>query len=435
MRSRLLLRRSATAAGYYGSVLLGVLGTVVAARLLHKDPFSRFAVVLAAASFFQALLDLTVEEAVVKFGFRYQAREQWGRLRTLLVRALAFKLAGAMLGAICLVVLSEFADSVFKSGALGRPLLVAALLPLAAAPESLGGTALVLRGRYDLRAGLLSLSMGLRLVALAIGASHGVTWAIASIVIAQLVSTCVAGLAGLVSVRGFPPAPREPLADDRRSIINFGLQSSIASGVVSFRPTIGTLLLGVVSVPPQPGYFKIAQAPQAGLAAASAPARIILLTEQTRDWEAGARSRVLAGVRRYMLGASALMVVVVPLTWWLMRDLIHIAFGPGYGGAVTAARIVLIAAAVWFVLGWTKSFPVSIGRPKLRILAHGVEMALLIPLVLVLGARDGASGAAVATLVSTLAFAAVWTVLFFRISRSEAARGDDPRAVARAVVG
>src|SRR6266536_5255731 len=154
MRSRLLLRRSATAAGYYGSVLLGVLGTVVAARLLHKDPFSQFAVVLAAASFFQALLDLTVEEAVVKFGFRYQAREQWGRLRTLFVRALAFKLAGAMLGAICLVVLSEFTDSVFKSGALGRPLLVAALLPLAAAPESLGGTALVLRGRYDLRAGL-----------------------------------------------------------------------------------------------------------------------------------------------------------------------------------------------------------------------------------------------------------------------------------------
>jgi O-antigen/teichoic acid export membrane protein len=431
MRSRLLWRRSATALGYYGSVLLGVLGTVVAARLLHKDPFSQFAVVLAAASFFQSLLDLTVEEAVIKFGFRYQAREQWGRLRTLLVRALAFKLGGAVLAAFFLVALAAFADSVFKSSGLGTPLLVSSLLPLAAAPESLGGTALVLHGRYDLRAGLLSLSMALRLGALALGAMHGVTWAIASVVVAQVFASGASGAAGLAAARHFPAAPREPLADDRRAIVSFAIQSSIASSVVSFRPTIGTLLLGIVSKVPQPGYFKIAQAPQLGLAAASAPARIILLTEQTRDWEAGARSRVLAGVRRYMLGTSALMAVVVPFAWWLMPSLVRIAFGPGYGGAVQAARIVLIAAALQFVLSWTKSFPVSIGRPNLRILAHGVETLVLVPLVLVLGARSGASGAAVATLVSTLAFAAVWAVLFARISGSDSAR-DDPRSPARA---
>lgn len=431
MRSRLLWRRSATALGYYGSVLLGVAGTVVAARLLHKDPFSRFVVVLAAASFFQSLLDLTVEEAVVKFGFRYQAREQWGRLRTLLRRALAFKLLGALFAALCVVVLAVFANSVFKAHGLATPLLVSALLPLAAAPESLGATVLVLRGRYDLRAGFLSFSMALRLVALAVGASHGVTWAIASIVVAQVLATVAAGGAGLAALRRFPGSAREPLAEDRSAIISFAAQSSVATGVVSFRPTIGPLLLGIVSQAPQPGYFKIAQAPQLGLAAASAPARIILLTEQTRDWEGGERSRVLAGVRRYMLGASALMAAVVPLAWWLMPQLISTFFGSGYDGAVHAARIVLLAAAVWFVLAWTKSFPVSIGRPNLRILAHGVETAVLVPLVLVLGARSGASGAAVATLVSTLVFAAIWVVLFVRIAAAHAPR-DDAGSVARA---
>ena len=428
MRSRLLWRRSATAFGYYGSVLLGVLGTVVAARLLHKDPFSQFAVVLAAASFFQSLLDLTVEEAVVKFGFRYEAREQWGRLRMLLWRALSFKIVGALLAAICLVVLAVFARAVFGSGYRG-PLLVAALLPLAAAPESLGGTVLVLRGRYDVRAGFLTLSMAMRLVGLAIGASHGVTWAVAAVVIAQACSTAIAGTAGLAALRRFPAAPREPLAEDRRAIVSFAVQSSIATGVISFRPTIGPLLLGIVSQTPQPGYFKIAQAPQLGLAAASAPARIILLTEQTRDWERGARSRVLAGVRRYTLGAAALMAFVTPLAWWLMPHLVRIAFGPGYGGAVHAARIVLLAAALQFALGWTKSLPVSIGRPNLRILAHGVETLLLVPLVLVLGSRSGASGAAIATLVSTLAFVIVWAVLFFRISVSPASRDEPAPAV------
>ena len=45
---------------------------------------------------------------------------------------------------------------------------------------------------------------------------------------------------------------------------------------------------------------------------------------------------------------------------------------PKYTPATDAARVMLFAAAVQLVFGWTKSFPVSIGRPNLRILAHGI---------------------------------------------------------------
>ena len=69
------------------------------------------------------------------------------------------------------------------------------------------------------------------------------------------------------------------------------------------------------------------------------------------------------------------------------------------------------------MLGWTKSFPVSIGKPGLRIVAHGVEIATLLPLVLLLGDRWGATGAAVAVLLATIAFAAAWAVLLFRLRR------------------
>jgi O-antigen/teichoic acid export membrane protein len=123
------------------------------------------------------------------------------------------------------------------------------------------------------------------------------------------------------------------------------------------------------------------------------------------------------------------MAVAVPIFFVAMPFLVKLAFGEEYEGAVTAARIVLVAAAVQLVYGWTKSFPVTIGRPGLRILSHGVETALLLPLVALLGHEWGVTGAAVAVLVSSAAFAAVWTVLLLRIRagvagppESEAAR-------------
>jgi O-antigen/teichoic acid export membrane protein len=76
----------------------------------------------------------------------------------------------------------------------------------------------------------------------------------------------------------------------------------------------------------------------------------------------------------------------------------------------------VIAAAVQLVVGWTKSFPVTIGRPGLRILTHGIETAVVLPLTLVLGYLWGAAGAAAAVLAGMCAFAVIWAVVFARIN-------------------
>jgi O-antigen/teichoic acid export membrane protein len=65
MGPHIVWRRSATAAGIYGSALLGILATVVAARELTRLDFSRFALVFALTGLLQLFLDLTVEEVVV----------------------------------------------------------------------------------------------------------------------------------------------------------------------------------------------------------------------------------------------------------------------------------------------------------------------------------------------------------------------------------
>ena len=149
----------------------GFLGTIVAARVLGVDDFGLFATVIVATGFFQTLLDLTVEEALVKYGFRYATAEEWGRLRRLFARALRFKLAG---GAARGLALARARAVRGLSSSTRRPRLAASargrVLPLVQAPEDVAGAALILRGRYDVRGGLPRSSMALRLAGVAIGA-------------------------------------------------------------------------------------------------------------------------------------------------------------------------------------------------------------------------------------------------------------------------
>jgi O-antigen/teichoic acid export membrane protein len=415
MGSRLLWRRSATAAALYTSAALGILGTVVATRVLGLERFGLFATVMALAGFFQALLDLTVEESLTKYGFRYVEQGRWGRLRWLFRRALQLKLAGGLVAAAALLAVAPVADRLFGGSDLLWPMVVVAALPLAQAPENVAGTALLLRGRYDLRGAFLTVSMALRFAAIAVGAPYGVLPAVVAVVAAQVLATAAVGAAGIAAFRRFPVAAREPLGDDTADVVRFAVRSTLATGIVSLRSTLAPVVLGVVAGTTAVGLFRVAQAPQTGFYSLSSPIRLVLLTEQTRDWERGRPHTVLSGLRRYVVAAGAVMLVAVPVFVWLMPTLVELVFGADYLGAVDAARIVLLAAALQFVLGWTKTLPVSIGRPGLRIVTHGIEAAVLLPLVAVLGAAWGVTGAAVAVLVATCVFAAAWIVVFVRL--------------------
>ena len=152
--------------------------------------------------------------------------------------------------------------------------------------------------------------------------------------------------------------------------------------------------------------------------------RLVLLTEQTRDWEHGRRADVLRGVRQLHAGRARRGGGRGARRFSSRcRGSSGVVFGPEYRPAVDAARIVLVAAAIQLVLGWTKSLPVTIGRPGLRIVTHGIETLVLLPLVAVLGDRWGATGAAVAVLVSTLVFAAIWAVVLVRLRAELRATG------------
>jgi O-antigen/teichoic acid export membrane protein len=136
---------------------------------------------------------------------------------------------------------------------------------------------------------------------------------------------------------------------------------------------------------------------------------------------------VYSTLRRYMLGAGAAMLLVVPPLMLLMPTLIRVVYGPAALPATDAARLFLIVASIQVIWGWTKSFPVSIGRPELRLIAQGAELAVLLPTLVVLGAAYGATGAAAAFVVAAVVLAGVWTVLVSRLRGLEVAEASPGR--------
>jgi O-antigen/teichoic acid export membrane protein len=410
MRSRVLRRRAATAFGIYGAALVGFLATIVAARELSKPDFARFALVFATVGLLQLFVDLTIDEVVVKYGNRYAARQDWGRFRRLFQIGLAVKMAGGAAGTLAVVVAALLAPYIWNVHGLRAPMLVASLIPLIQQPEGMAGAVLLVRNRYDLRGVLLFWSMLLRFVAIVIGVRHGLLWLFAAIVVAQAISSVTVCAVAYAAYRRYPRVERAPLGDDAPEIRRFAVQSTIASGLTSLRTSLPTVLIGIVTSSLQVANFRAAQAPSTAFASLSAPARLVLLAEQTRDVEHGRIDRAYALLRRYIVATTALGIVITPVLWILMPTLIRWVLKAKYVPATNAFRVMLLAAAVQLVFAWTKSFPVSIGRPGLRTVGQIVEIAVLVPAVLVLAHEWGATGAAGGVLAGALALGAFWTV-------------------------
>ena len=410
-----VVRSSVTAGGMYAATVLGILGSIIVLRVLRPDGAGRFSLAVGTAAFFQLLLELTSDEALIKYGFRYAEHGDWGKFHRLVGLMFRFEFFASLVAGLLVAIVGVFSPVLFHAHLL-EPMLLAALLPPLQAIESMAAAALVLRRRYDVRGVFLAFSMTLRLIAIVIGTHYGVTEAVVGIVVAQVVTTVSIAGVGVAALRRFPRAAPAPLEADRKPLLSFVLQSTAGTTLASLRTFAAPLLLGVVRNPAEVGLFRGAQAPLLGFAAFTAPLRLILLTEQTREWERGNTQKVYREIRRYMIGASLLTAaVIVPLefaTPWLVK----LFLGNAYAPATDAVRLVLVAAMIQLVLGWTKSFPVSIGRPGLRVVANAIETATLLPVLVVFGELWGVTGAAAAVLVSTCAFALTWVVLLRRLT-------------------
>ena len=306
MAPRDIRRRAVTAAALYGGTAAGILGTLIAVRVLGPDQFGLFTLALATASFVQLLLDTTVEEAIVKYGFRYSADGGLGTAaRPLPGRAAASSGEAARSPRWSCCSSSRSPTRSSTSPDLTAPLVVAAFIPLAQAPEGIAGASMIVAGRYDLRAIFGGLAdgpparrrRGRGPVRRHVGRRRDPRRADPG--------SCASGYAGhrlfsRAPGRGPDRPPPRPGASCSAS------SSSRASARRSSRCATRSRRSPSASSRPiaQVGYFRAAQAPITGLEALSAPVRLILLTEQTRDVEHGRIAETYRSLRRYVVGAT-----------------------------------------------------------------------------------------------------------------------------------
>jgi O-antigen/teichoic acid export membrane protein len=92
-------------------------------------------------------------------------------------------------------------------------------------------------------------------------------------------------------------------------------------------------------------------------------------------------------------------------------------YQPRYVAASNAFRVMLLASMVQLVFAWTKSFPVSIGRPGLRTAGQVLEIAVLVPAVLLLARSYGATGAALGVLAGAVVLASFWALRLVELRR------------------
>ena len=134
--------------------------------------------------------------------------------------------------------------------------------------------------------------MVLRLVGVAIGAHTALVAAVVGVVVAQVIATASIGVAGWLAFRRFPQRCRRASGEDRRGILALRRsveprdrrRSRCAAG-------LAPLLSSASSPIDQVGYLPERAGAATGFAALSAPARLVMLTEQTRDFERGRQSR------------------------------------------------------------------------------------------------------------------------------------------------
>jgi hypothetical protein len=157
----------------------------------------------------------------------------------------------------------------------------------------------------------------------------------------------------------------------------------------------------------------VAQAPQSGFQTLSAPARMVLLNEQTRDWN-GAINRQCCAACRYSSGAllircartAALIFLPTLIRWIYTSAYVDATLRVCHDCGRRAVRRRL-----------DEVLPVTIGRPGLRS-SHGIETIVVLPLVVVLGA-EWAPPAPPAMLVGMVVFAVIWVFIFLRIEPSD----------------
>jgi O-antigen/teichoic acid export membrane protein len=402
--------------------------TIVVARALGPVGFGEVVLAVSTATLVGALLDLTLEEAVVYHGYRALEAGHFGALRSLIRRSFAIDLAVGVAVALVIVLSAEPLAELVSDGRLDADLLrLAALTGLAVTVNGTTGGMLLVAGRPDLRAWIMAVSNSARLggvlVAVQLGgpAAVVVSYTIAA-VIAATFQAFLAWRIGWSAWRAGGALDGEPVGS--RALISFGFHTSLSKTLAVGHERLIPVLLGSLAGPTAVGLFRVGLLPVVVATLIAAPIGVLLLPEQAKLAAGNHFEAVWRSVRAHTIAAVALGVPAAVLGWFALDTLIPLLYSQEFAGAVDTSRILLIAAVAQLATSWWLPLPVALGRPELRTIATAGTLLLTIALLIPLAGR-GSEGAALAFSLAALITAIAW-IFSARLLLRRAQAGVEP---------
>ena len=415
---------------------LTMLSVVVAARALGPDGYGAVVLALSVTAVAARFLDFTFAEAVVHHGHKALAAGDISGLRALMKMSLKLDLAiGVAIAGLLFALAAPLAELAATDGIEPALVRIAALGVLAVTVDGTTSAVVLVAGRPDLRAWAQTAATLFRvigvLVAVAVGG--GGEAILLSYAVSGAASSVLLGWAAWrIAWRQWTQAPKGELPVSASSLLRFAAHSSATTSVEASGESLFPLLLGNLAGPGAVGVFRVAMLPVIASDMLSRPLRLMLFPEQARLHAERRIAELRRATRGYTMLAFSLALPAAIIGWFAMPTLIELLFSSSFDDAVTAARILLIAAVSHFSLSWSKSFHAAVGRPQIRTRLSVLSLALSLLILLLLGDR-GAEGAAIAYTVGVVATASVWLVIVHRyLSREvalvEGVAGDDAAA-------
>ena len=358
-----------------------MLGVVVAARALGPESYGAVVLALSVTAVAARFLDFTFGEAVVHHGHKALAAGDISGLRALMNMSLKLDLAiGVAIAGLLFALAVPLAELAAADGIEPALVRIAALGVLAVTVDGTTSAVLLVAGRPDLRAWAQTAATLFRVigvvVAVAAGGRTGGDPALVRRSRAPPSSMLLGWAAWRVAWREWTRAPKGQLPVSASSLLRFAAHSSATTSVEAAGESLFPLLLGNLAGPGAVGVFRVAMLPVIASDMLSRPLRLMLFPEQARLHAERKIAELRRATRGYTMLAFSLALPAAIVGWFAMPTLIELLFSSSFDGAVTAARILLVAAVFHFSLSWSKSFHAAVGRPQIRTRLSIVSLAL-----------------------------------------------------------
>jgi lipopolysaccharide exporter len=394
--------------------------TVVAARGLGVRDYGVFVLAISITGLVGRFLDLTLEEAVVHYGARALQEGNTAALRPLLRTALRMDLAIGIIVSSLIVVSATPIAAIVDDPAFGHVFIrLAALTTLASTIDGTTGAVLLLSGRSELRAWSDVGTSTFRLVLVAIAARIGGT---AAVLIAFAAGTALGGsMQALFSWRaGWRVWSRAGTCELQRAwirtLLAFGVHSSIWTSVTALSQGVVPLILGRLAGPSAVGMFDVAALPLKGAEVANGGLRLSLFPQQAKLAAQGDNETLDRSVRFYTLLGLSIGIPSAIIGWVVAPWLIPIMYSDRFTPAVWPTRVLLAAGVASLSMGWAKTLMPALGKPQIRTKVSLLEFSVVMSLLFILGSR-GAIGGAIAVAISYVLIALLWWVISRRTLR------------------